>query len=179
MLIENFYSGLAISITISLEIPLIKYKTIDGIRYGGHEFYRSKFVSWLFPVLQLIDFKIKLLFKQKEINKDYTVLLDRFSLDTLADLMVDTHRFDLHRTAIGRSFISSVPDKCKIIVLEATENIIRKRKKDTLYDPNLSNKIKVYSILASDLNLTKINNNHNQSEVRLEIFEELGLNERH
>ena len=158
---------------------LTRYKTIDGIRYGGHEFYRSKFVSWLFPVLQLIDFKIKLLFKQKEINKDNIVLLDRFALDTLADLMVDTHRFDLHRTAIGRSFISSIPDKCKIIVLEATENIIRKRKKDTLHDPNLSNKIKAYSILASDLNLTKINNNHNQSEVRLEIFEELGLNERH
>lgn len=158
---------------------LTRYKNIDGIRYGGHEFYRSKFVSWLFPVLQLIDFKIKLLFKQKEINKDNIVLLDRFALDTLADLMVDTHRFDLHKTGIGRAFINTIPDKCKIIVLEATEDIIRKRKRDTLHDPHLSDKIKVYSILASDLNLTKINNNRNQSEVRLEIFEELGLNERH
>lgn len=158
---------------------LTRYKNIDGIRYGGHKFYRSKFVSWLFPVLQLIDFKIKLLFKQKEINKDNIVLLDRFALDTLADLMVDTHRFDLHKTDIGRAFINTIPDKCKIIVLEATEDIIRKRKRDTLHDPHLSDKIKVYSILASDLNLTKINNNRNQSEVRLEIFEELGLNERH
>ena len=158
---------------------LTRYKTIDGIRYGGHEFYRSKFVSWLFPVLQLIDFKIKLLFKQKEINKDNIVLLDRFALDTLADLMVDTHRYDLYKTGIGRAFINTIPDKCKIIVLEATEDIIRKRKRDTLYDPHLSDKIKVYAILASDLNLSKINNNRNQSEVRLEIFEELGLNERH
>ena len=160
-------------------VGLTEYKTIDGIRYGGHEFYKSKFVSWLFPILQLIDFKILLTLKRKKINNSEIVLFDRFALDTLADLMVDTHRFDLHKTGIGRAFINIIPDKCKIIVLEATEDIIRKRKRDTLHDPHLSNKIKVYLILASDLSLTKINNNRNQSEVRLEIFEELGLDERH
>ena len=160
-------------------VGLTKYKTIDGIRYGGHEFYRSKFVSWLFPVLQLFDFKIKLLVSQKAISTGDIILLDRFALDTLADLMVDTRRFDLHKTAIGQSFIKLIPDNCKILVMEALEDTIRKRKKDTLHDPHLSDKIKVYAILANDLNLTQINNNRNQSEVQSEIFEALGLYERH
>jgi len=90
-------------------VGLTQYKTIDGIKYGSHNFYKSTVVSWLFPIFQLLDFKIKWLFEKRKINKTDVVFFDRFSLDTLADLMVDTHKMDMHKSWIGKQFITLFP----------------------------------------------------------------------
>ena len=132
-------------------VGLTKYKIIDSVKYGKHEFYRSTFVSWLFPILQLVDFKIQWFFEKRNIKSDQTLLFDRFSLDTLADLMVDTRRLDLHKTWIGISFINMIPQNTKILIPQVDENTIRSRKKDTLHDEHLGDKINVYSILSKDL----------------------------
>jgi thymidylate kinase len=154
---------------------LTKYEWIDGIRYGKHEFYRSRIVSWLFPILQLIDFKLKYFLTRPKIGSYEKILMDRFSLDTLADLMVDTHRYNLHKTKIGSYFINLVPKDTKILLLQVDEINIRKRKLDTLHDPNLSIKIEVYSILAEDLNLQSINNNNPINHVFNQILLEFDL----
>lgn len=148
---------------------LTKYKTIDKVSYGIHEFYKSKFVSWIFPKLQLIDFKIKWKSERKKILVDEIVLFDRFSLDTLADLMVDTHRMDLHKTSVGESFINMLPENIKLIILHVDEDVIRSRKKDTLYDETLATKIKVYQILSKDLGLKVIDNNRGFNDVKNDI----------
>jgi len=140
-------------------IGLTKYRTIGGIQYGKHEFYKSKFVSWLFPILQLIDFKIKWYFEKKNINSNEILLFDRFSLDTLADLMVDTKRENLHKTWIGKAFIDLIPQNTKILIPIVEEDIIRNRKKDTLHDEHLPYKIEVYNMLSQDLKIKTIDNN--------------------
>ncbi len=152
-------------------VGLTTYKTINGIKYGQHHFYKSKFVSWLFPKLQLIDFKIKWNAQKKSIQKDDVILFDRFSLDTLADLMVSTQNYNLHKSKVGKAFINLLPDNLKLIILEVEEDVIRKRKLDTLYDKNLAAKIKVYKILSNDLNLKVIDNNRDIKSVKKEIKE--------
>ena len=156
-------------------VSLTKYQYIDGIRYGGHEFYRSKLVSWLFPILQLVDFKIKWFFKKRKINNNQIVLFDRFVLDTLADLMVDTHRFDLHKKWVGKKFLSLLNNNIKIVVLKVTTERIKTRKLDTKYDPHTETKNKVYSILATDLNLQEVNNDRKIDEVKEIIINEFNL----
>lgn len=151
-------------------IKLTNYKWIDGIRYGQHEFYKSRFVSYVFPLLQLIDFSISYFFNKKKISQNKTVLFDRFSIDTLADLMVDTHRFDLHKTFVGSLFLKFVPQNTRVIVLSVDENTIRSRKKDTLHDPSLESKIKVYSVLSEDLNFMKVSNIKEPEKVFEEIL---------
>ncbi len=155
-------------------VGLTKYKVIDGVKYGKHEFYRSKFVSWLFPILQLIDFKIKWSLIKKKLN-DEILLFDRFALDTLADLMVDTSNFQLHKTRLGKSFIKLIPPQTKILVLDTDESIIRSRKIDTLFDEHLSTKINIYKILSRDLSLTVINNNKEFELVKTEVIEKSGV----
>jgi thymidylate kinase len=130
-------------------IGLTKYFYVDGIRYGGHEFHRSWFVSRLFPILQLLDFQIKWFFEKRKICEGEIVLLDRFALDTLADLMVSTHRFDLYKTWIGESFIKLIPINTQIFSLHVDEKTIRSRKKDTLFDENLGIKIKAFELLTA------------------------------
>lgn len=151
-------------------VGLTKYKTIDGIKYGIHLFYKSSFVSWLFPILQLIDFKIKWKLEKRKIKSGEVVLFDRFNIDTLADLMVDTHKMDLHKSWIGKKFIKMLPQNANIVILQVDEDTIRNRKKDTLHDENLGLKIKVYDILSRDLNLKIIDNNRDFSIVKEEIL---------
>jgi len=141
-----------------------KYKYINNVKYGIHEFYRSKFVSYVFPVVQLIDFNIRNFLNNRKIKKlknINVIIYDRQALDTLADLMVGTLRFDLHKRFIGKKLIKTLPKGIKPIVLDVDEDIIRKRKLDTLHDDNLATKIKVYNILQKDLKLIAINNNNN------------------
>lgn len=139
-------------------VGLTKYFRKEGIRYGVHMFYRSKFVSWVFPYLQYIDLRISLFFILRRFSEEL-VLIDRFSLDTLADLMVDTNRFDLHKKSIGKKILNTIPENTHAILISANEEIIRDRKPDTRYDPNLKKRIMVYKILGNDLNLKMIFNN--------------------
>jgi len=154
-------------------VGLTKYKLIDGVRYGTHDFYKSAIVSWLFPVLQLIDFKIKWKIEKRKITNNDVLLFDRFNLDTLADLMVDTHNMSLHKTWIGKSFIKILPHNSKVVILEVDEKVIRYRKKDTLFDENLELKLKVYKILSRDLNIRVIDNNRDFNIVNKELIKYL------
>ena len=156
-------------------IGLTKYTIVNGVKYGKHEFYKSKFISWFFPILQLLDFKFKWLLIKRKINPHEIILFDRFVLDTLADLMVDTNNFNLHKSKIGRKFINSIPKDINLIVLETNEEYIRSRKIDTLHDEHLTKKINVYKLLANDLNLTVINNNKGIRDVKENIFKALGI----
>ncbi len=158
-------------------VGLTKYKTINGVRYGKHEFYKSNFVSWLFPILQLIDFKIKWFFEKRKIKSDEILLFDRFSLDTLADLMVDTRRIDLHETSIGKALINIIPNNTKILIPIVDEKNIRIRKKDTLHDEHLVYKINAYNILIEDLKIKSIDNNRVYEEVRKDIFKYFGIDD--
>ncbi len=151
-------------------IGLTKYKVINNVKYGVHDFHKSTFVSFLFPFLQLIDFKIKWFLEKQRICEDDVILFDRYNLDTLADLMVDTHNIQLHKTWLGKQFIKMLPKNSNVLILKVNENVIRERKKDTLYDENLALKIKVYEILSEDLGIKTVDNNRNIDMVKKEII---------
>ncbi len=156
---------------------LTKYFYVNDVKYGAHHFYKSKFVSWLFPILQLIDFNIKWFITKSKIQPDEIVLFDRFALDTLCDLMVSTRRFSLHKNWIGKYFISLIPPNSKTIMLMVDEEVIRSRKKDTLYDENLGHRIAAFRIIAQSYPMRIIMNNGSMSEVRDELFNYLELYE--
>lgn len=151
-------------------VGLTKYEVIDGIRYGRHEFYRSKLVSRIFPVLQVIDFAIKWFLIKRKLFKNQFLLVDRFSLDTLSDLMVDTGRMDLPNNYIGKILINFIPDLSNVLVLQTNEQTIKNRKKDTLHDPHLKLKIQSYEHLINELKLSIINNNDNYKNVKEKVF---------
>lgn len=162
-------------------VGLTKYTTIDGIKYGSHEFYRSRIVSWLYPILQFIDFKIKnaIILRRIKNATNTLFLIDRHAIDTLVDVMVDTGRYDLHRTCLGKNYLKMIPPNKKVIVMQADANKIRERKKDTLFDQHLSHKIKAFEILSNELNLEVVDNNRSYEEVKREVFEIIKINERY
>lgn len=146
-------------------IGLTQYQMINGITYGKHDFHRSKFVSLIFPLLQYLDFRIKWSLISGNLNQHEIILFDRFALDTLADLMVDTSRYDLHKKRIGKAFLKLIPTDTLIIALDVKPSTIKARKLDTLHDPHLDKKVDVYSILTRDLTIPVIDNNRSEAEV--------------
>lgn len=151
-------------------VGLTKYKTIDGVTYGKHEFHRSPMVSWLFPILQLIDFKIKWFCERRKVKPDEILLFDRFNLDTLSDLMVDTKRMDLHNSWIGKEFMKLSPKGTKSIILKVDAEVIRKRKLDTLFDEKLEDKIRIFEFLSKELNIKLIENNSKYEKVKIDVI---------
>lgn len=142
-------------------VGLTRYTDIDGIRVGRHEFYKSKIVSKVFPWLQYMDMKISVIFKIKPhvlLKKD-TFIMDRYVIDTLADLMVDTRRYDLPETMVGRKFMALLPPNSKTVILDVDESILRKRKKDVSVDPLIKEKIKAFGKIAKDMKIKIIDNN--------------------
>ena len=151
-------------------IGLTKYNVVNNVIYGVHDFHKSAFVSFVFPFLQLIDFKIKWFLEKQRICVNEVILFDRYNLDTLADLMVDTQKMHLHKTWLGKQFVKMLPSNSIVIILRVNESIIRERKIDTLYDEKLALKIKVYDVLSEDLGIKTIDNNGNISMVKKEIL---------
>jgi thymidylate kinase len=154
---------------------LTTYKSINGIKYGKHEFSRSRMVSKLFPILQLVDFKLKWLSIRMRLNKNKVLIFDRFALDTLADLMVSTGNFNLIDGWIGSKFLEFNSEELKIILLSVDEKAIRLRKQDTLYDENLKLKIMAYQRISDKIQLKTIDNNRDFNLVKKEIFSYLNL----
>ena len=150
---------------------LTRYKLINGLKVGKHEFYKSNTISQIFPYIQLFDMMITnfILLKIPMLFKKRNIIFDRFALDTLADLMVDTKRYNLHETWVGKKFITMIPENTKIIILDIDEKTARKRKNDVEHDPLLLDKIQVYQILAKDLQIKTINNNKPFNVVEKEI----------
>jgi thymidylate kinase len=152
---------------------LTRYKKVDGIRTGTHDFYRSKLISWIYPWLQYLDMRIFIFLKVKRRfkRKSDNVFLDRYVIDTLADLMVDTQRFDLHRKTVGRLFLKLVPARERIVILDAEEEVMRQRKRDVAVDSNVAYKLKAFRVLAQDLGIALIDNNRDFPIVHQDICE--------
>ena len=154
---------------------LTKYKIVDGVKYGKHEFYHSKFVSWLYPLLQYIDFRIKWNLEKRKLNGSEILLFDRHAIDTLIDIMIDTGKMDLHQKRLGRAFIRLIPKNSSIIVMDVDDTFIRVRKRDTLHDEHLSQKVTAYRSVSESLGLKVIDNNRPYEKVKKDVFNYLGV----
>jgi thymidylate kinase len=141
-------------------VGLTKYKEIEGFRVGEHQFSRSRWIARIYPWLQYIDTCIFDLLKVKRpLRKGWTLVLDRYVLDTLADVMIATPRFDLHRRMPGRLLLELLPQEAKTVVLDVTADTVKMRKKEAGVHPRLLDRISVYQRLAGDLNLKLVDNN--------------------
>ena len=148
---------------------LTNYKYINNVKFGKHSFEKSKFVSLVYPYLQLLDFKIVWFFKRRFIQNNKNMIFDRFSIDTLADIMISTKKMYIHKTWVGKQFINAIPENTILLNIYVNEKNIKKRKFDTKFDELIELKIKVYKILCDYLNIPLFDNNKNITLVFNEI----------
>lgn len=141
------------------------YEIKDGQTIGHHEFYRSKFVSTLYPFLLFIDMNIAYLTKIAIPSLlGYSIVCDRFIYDALIDLMIDLNDFDLLKKKKGRIFLRLIPNYAKSLLIDLDEQIIRERRRDLLNDDLMEIKRRQYIKIADEFDID-IFNNYNNIEI--------------
>jgi thymidylate kinase len=134
---------------------LTQYRVVQGTRHGQWAFYRSRFLSTLFPLALLLDtalataisVHLRLLF-------GLTVIGDRCLYDTLVDLMVGLDDEAYYQKPVGQLFLRLLP-RCSMIILLDHEDVehVRKRRTDLIGDPTLGRRQELYRALAAATNL--------------------------
>ncbi len=155
---------------------LTRYWYVDGIRVGKHEFYRSWLVSRLYPWLQLIDLAIVAFFSVRLaqlFDPSRVIVMDRFAIDTLVDVMTDTRRPDLLSTSVGRGYVKVLPPTTRVAVLYVPPGILRHRRKDVEHDATLEERQELFMQVARQLNLPVVDAGQTLDETYRQVSEKL------
>lgn len=146
--------------------PVLVYCRLRGLSSGKQwYFYKSLFISWLFPRVLLFDTLVMSIIKiyiPMALGK--TVICDRYVYDILVDLEIATSNGQLHKWAIGGMYKGLIPTGSSIVLLTSSkprrENYMALLAKQYLY---------------RDFGLTEICTDGGIDEVHKEIIHALGL----
>jgi hypothetical protein len=105
-----------------------------------------------------IDFYIFLFFiKSKKIRKKETIyIIDRYIIDIVADLIVDTRNEKLVFILFDR-FIQKELKNLKPYILECDTNIVISRRDDIRDDKKYNDKIEAFNLISNRYNIQKLN----------------------
>lgn len=148
----------------------------NGEKIGYHYFYKSKTISSIYPLLLFLDSLIlsiaklyipRILFKKN-------IVCDRFIYDTLIDLIISTHKTNLHRSLIGKYFLKLVPKNTKIVMLLAEEEELKQRRADIMQDKTLEMRLDLYRNFAKKYNISVIDAGLPIDSVHKEVLKNIG-----
>ena len=143
-------------------------------RVSIHQFYRSKLVSWLYPLVLFIDMLPAYIIKiYLPLQLGYAVVCDRCAYDTLVDLMVDLGNPKIHEEYIGNLFRKMIPKDAKVILLDLDEEIIRSRRSELREDHTLEVRRRFYHKLSRDFHIPVVDNDADISDVSEIIYKSL------
>jgi energy-coupling factor transporter ATP-binding protein EcfA2 len=112
----------------------------SGRAIGYHHFERSSVLSWLYPIVLLLDMifaHISAIGIPRWFS-NRTIVCDRFVHDTLVGVMISTHRWSFLDSLVGRLFLRLIPADAAVIVINGDEEILRSRRDDVREDETLS-----------------------------------------
>ncbi len=151
-------------------------KTIDGEKFGFHDFDGLHIYNHVFALCQAIDVNIATYFKIRRPLKTVDVLVcERGPWDTLVDVMADTGMKQLGTSLVGKLYTAQLRNKVAVIYISRShENIVNSRS-ELLHDHKMKRKIGLYSKLAKENRWHLIDNNRNLDDAKQDILKVLGL----
>lgn len=152
-------------------VGLTRYETVEGVRVGYHNFYRSRLVSWIFIVLQYLDaLRIRWLWIAPRLRRgDRTLILDRYIYDILIDLMVDTRIEDLDQHPMGKAFLRLLPEGSAVLFVVRDEEKLLDVRPESNVDRNFPIRMKLYLALSKRQGLTPLQNNAGLEDLFCEV----------
>jgi len=132
------------------------YEKYPWGKVGYHD-YRG-LIGYLYIFAVYVDHIIfRLFFRDNILSNDSADLLivDRYILDIMADLIVDTGRYDLVLSMFS-SFANKELKFSKIFILKCDPEIVFLRREDIKDDKSYEKKRKAYSFLAKNLGIKEL-----------------------
>ena len=124
-------------------------------KVGYHDYHGVFGVIYILAVY--IDHLIfRLLIKNKKFKKNKNYLVDRYILDVIADLIVDTKNYKMVFALFDR-FVKKELLVFDSFILECDMNIVIGRRKDIKDDKKYLEKINAYKVISHKYNINTIN----------------------
>lgn len=159
-------------------IGLTKYETVDGIRVGYHDFYKSGIISFLFILFQYLD---ALRVKYTKIlpilkKKNQIMILDRYVYDIIFDLAVDTRQTNLVNSWFGKRFRNLLPEDTRVILVRRELDTVLKCRPEGIVDRNFEARYRHYQRLDESMGINILNNDNSLEELLASAKKVTGLN---
>ena len=134
------------------------YESYSWGKLGYHDYYGI--IGFFYIITVYIDHLIFITFLRKKYlkpNKKY--LIDRFIIDIIADLIVDTNRSKIIFFLFG-PFLKKELKLAHAFILKCDKKIVIKRREDILNDKKYNTKISAYNLIASRFDITTIDSGY-------------------
>jgi len=138
-----------------------RYEWHDGIRVGYHEFYRSTLISALVVILNFIDTLLASFFLVyiPALFTRRIIICDRWVVDILVDLQVDTRKYLGPDSFWGRIFLKLVPGNAKCFVILRDTSSIEAARLEHAYDKNYMPRRELFAKWSEDSRCIAMDNN--------------------
>lgn len=152
------------------------YRTVDGVKFGFHDFERLVGYRELFAVLQAIDVNIAAYARiQRRCAASNIVICERGPWDTLVDVAADTGLAWLPGSPLGAMYSLLMRRDARVLwVSRSRDNILRTRP-ELVHDHKLAPRMAVYAQLAARHRWDIIDNNGSLDDARQRIRIALNL----
>lgn len=140
-------------------------------KYVEHYFYKNKAISSIWKILFTLDLAFKSFFKVKiPLKRGCVILSDRYVIDAIVDLMIETRDFMIYKNLIGKLLFSLIPNQSIKMLIDLDEQNAFFRKNDIPNIKYLEKRRNLYLHLANYLKMPIINGRSSQKDVNAEIF---------
>ncbi len=152
------------------------YKTIDGVKFGFHDFEKLYGYRELFAVLQVFDVNIAAYKRIHSLrDKVDVVVCERGPWDTLVDVAADTGLDWLPESRLGRMYGLFLRRDARVIWISRERDNILATRKELEHDHKLLPRMRLYKQLAKIHNWDVIDNNSDLESAKEQIRAVLNL----
>ena len=154
------------------------YKTIDGVRFGFHDFEKLVGYRELFSILQAIDVNIAAYSRIQRVRKHSDVVVcERGPWDTLVDVTADTGILSLPSSRLAALYSMFVRCNARVLWVDRERENILKTRPELVHDHKLETKVTVYRQLAELHRWDVIENNGTLDSAKQQVLDVLGISE--
>ncbi|MFZ3382336.1 MAG: thymidylate kinase [Candidatus Methanoperedens sp.] len=154
-----------------VSLPLLAFCRLAGYTrvstLGGrqkcsyHEFYRSRFISAVYPWILLAD---TVLFTTLKVYIPMffgtSIVCDRFIYDTLIDVTVATKDHEIYNKTVCKLFLNLIPKDARFIMLSLEKSIVLSRREELIDDLTFDARYELYQEFADHFGIRVIDNSN-------------------
>jgi len=154
-----------------------RYEWHDGIRVGYHEFYRSTLISTLAIILNFIDTLLASFFLVciPVLFTGRIIICDRWVVDILIDLQVDTRKYLGPDSFWGRIFLKLVPRNAKCFVILRNTSLIEVARPEHAHDKNYAPRRELFAQWSKNSCCIAVDNNGSVNDAVRRVLSRLNI----
>lgn len=142
-------------------LGLTRYENHGDVVVGYHDFHRSRIVSWLFIGLTFVDTLLATVLRVylPVFFGNSIVICDRWIIDILIDLQVDTGIDLTQKRLTSAAFMMLIPNSAHCFIVRRNAELVRTSRRENVLDQNFEKRLRLYEAHASHSQVTVIENN--------------------